>query len=59
MSILKHPAISPLALAIRHYDVRIILSVTILSRIFLIAVYLAWSGPGFSEADLATAMALP
>ncbi|MDE5445126.1 hypothetical protein GWG65_27515 [Bradyrhizobium sp. CSA207] len=59
MSILKHPAIAPLAFVVRRYDVRIILSITILSRIFLIAVYLAWSGPSLSEVDLATAMALP
>jgi hypothetical protein len=59
MSILKHLAISPLAFAIRHYDIRVILSLTVLSRIFFVAIYLASGGPGLSEFDLANTIALP
>jgi hypothetical protein len=59
MSILRHLAIPPLAFAIRHYDIRVILGVTILSRIFLLAIYLASGGPGLSEFDLANTIALP
>jgi hypothetical protein len=59
MSILKHLAISPLAFAIRHYDVRVLLSVTVLSRIFLVAIYLACGGTGLSEPDLTNTIALP
>jgi hypothetical protein len=59
MSILKHLAIPPLALAIRHYDVRVILGVTVLSRIFLVAIYLASGGPGLSEFELVNTIALP
>jgi len=59
MSILKHLAIPPLAFAIRHYDVRVILGLTVLSRIFLLAIYLACGGPGLSEFDLANTIALP
>jgi hypothetical protein len=59
MSILRHLAIPPLAFAIRHYDVRVILGLTVLSRIFLVAIYLACGGPGLSEFDLANAIALP
>ncbi|MDE5465237.1 hypothetical protein [Bradyrhizobium sp. CSS354] len=59
MSIIKHLAIPPLAFAIRHYDVRVILGVTVLSRIFLLAIYLACRGPGLSEFDLTNTIALP
>ncbi|MET4275604.1 MULTISPECIES: hypothetical protein [unclassified Bradyrhizobium] len=59
MSIIKHLAIPPLAFAIRHYDIRVILGVTVLSRIFLLAIYLACGGPGLSEFDLTNTIALP
>jgi hypothetical protein len=52
-------AIPPLAFAIRHYDVRVILGITVLSRVFLLAIYLACGGPGLSEFDLANTIALP
>lgn len=59
MSILRPQAIPPLAVALRRYDFRIILGVTVLSRIFLVATYLACAGPSLSGADLANAIALP
>ncbi|OAF17965.1 MULTISPECIES: hypothetical protein [Bradyrhizobium] len=59
MSISKRPAIAPFALVIRQYDIKVLLSVAILSRIFLIALYLASGGPGLPEADIITAVALP
>lgn len=59
MSILKSQAIPHLPIAIRGYDVRVILSVTVLSRIFLVAIYFAYAGPGLSGADLVNAIALP
>lgn len=59
MSILNHLAIPPLAFAIRHYDIKVILSLTVLSRIFLLAIYLACGGPGLSEFDLTNTIALP
>lgn len=59
MSILKPQAIPHLSIAIRGYDVRVILSVTVLSRIFLVATYFACAGPSLSGADLINAIALP
>lgn len=59
MSILKRQAIPPFAFVIRHYDIKVMVGVAILSRIFLIAIYFASVGPGLSEADLSTAIALP
>ncbi len=59
MSILKHLAIPPLAFVIRQYDIRVILGATVLSRIFLLAIYLACGGPGLSEFDLTNTIALP
>lgn len=59
MRILKPQAILPLAFATGHYNVRVLLSVTVLSRIFLVAIYLACAGPSLSGADLTNAVALP
>ena len=59
MSILKNLAMPPLAFAIRHYDIRVILGITVLSRIFLVAIYLACGGPGLSEFELVNTIALP
>ncbi|WP_407188198.1 hypothetical protein [Bradyrhizobium centrosematis] len=59
MSILRPQAIPPLAVAVRRYDVRVILSLTVLSRVFLVAIYLACAGPSLSGADLTNAIALP
>ncbi|WGD54607.1 hypothetical protein QA641_12220 [Bradyrhizobium sp. CB1650] len=59
MTISKRPAIAPFALVIRRYDIKVLLSVAILSRIFLVALYFAAGGPGLSEAELTAAIALP
>ncbi|OAF04985.1 hypothetical protein AYJ54_23100 [Bradyrhizobium centrolobii] len=59
MSISKRPAIPAFAFVIRQYDLKVLLSVAILTRIFLVALYLASGGPGLSEADLASSIALP
>lgn len=59
MSILRRQAIPPYAFVIRQYDIKVMLSVVVLSRVFLIALYLASGGPGLSGADLTIALALP
>jgi hypothetical protein len=59
MSILKRPAILPFRLTLRHYDLKVMLSASVLSRIFLIALYFAAGGPGLTAAELASATVLP
>ncbi|WBL76792.1 hypothetical protein I3J27_27755 [Bradyrhizobium xenonodulans] len=59
MSILNPQAIPHLPIAIRGYDLRVILSVTVLSRLFLAAIYFAYAGPSLSGTDLINAIALP
>jgi hypothetical protein len=59
MSILKYVAISPFAFVLRHYDIKVMLSASVLSRIFLIALYSAAGGPGLTAVDFANATVLP
>jgi hypothetical protein len=58
MTISKRPPVLFLAF-LRYYDPWIMLGFVVLSRILLVAIYLASGGPGLSEAEFATAIALP
>jgi hypothetical protein len=65
MTISKRPPIPFLAFLrsydrfLRSYDPWVMLGIIVLSRILIVAIYLASAGPGLSEAEIATAIALP
>jgi hypothetical protein len=46
-------------LAVRSYDRRIMLAYLVLALLAIAALHFAFNGPGFAEADFATAMVLP
>jgi hypothetical protein len=58
MTISKRSPIPFLAF-LRSYDPWVMLGIIVLSRILIVAIYLASAGPGLSEAEIATAIALP
>jgi hypothetical protein len=58
MNIADRTALRP-HLAVRSYDRRIMLAYLVLALLAIAALHFAFNGPGFAEADLATATVLP
>jgi hypothetical protein len=58
MDIADRTALRPY-LAVRSYDRRLMLAYLVLALLAIAALYFAFNGPGFAEADLATAAVLP